>query len=382
MTRQRTLLLHRLMMMAGFAVMVALAILTVPVDKAAAQQSPAGEAAELPLEGGRVPGMASGPDASADMWRAIREGGVGRVQTSNPQAGVMIQSEGDNWRALRNGPLKTYGAWIVLGMIGLLALFFLLRGRIRIASGWSGIMIERFNGIDRFAHWLTATTFVVLAITGLNVMFGRYLLLPLVGAEVFGMITLAGKYAHNYLALPFALGLLLMLVLWIGHNIPNRHDVIWLLKGGGMFSSKSHPPARKFNAGQKILFWLVILGGASLVVSGVALMFPFQTALWASTFGFLGDLGIDVPLAVTPMMEMQLSTLWHGVVALIMIAIILGHIYIGTLGMEGAFSAMGSGKVDLNWAREHHGLWVEEQEGRTSTQPPAGGARGVAAPAE
>lgn len=379
---ERTLLLRRLVTMVGFALMVALATLFHQADEAAAQQPAADVPAELALEGGRVPGAAIGPQASSDMWRAIRDGSVGRVQGLNPQAGLMIQSEGDNWRAIRNGPLKNYGVWILLGMIGLLAVFFLLRGRIRIASGWSGIMIERFNGLDRFAHWLTATTFVVLAITGLNVMFGRYLLLPLVGPEAFGTITLAGKYAHNYLALPFALGLLLMLVLWIGHNIPNRHDVIWLLKGGGIFSRNAHVPARKFNAGQKILFWLVILGGFSLVLSGIALMFPFQMDLWASTFGFLGNLGLDVPLAVTPMMEMQLSTLWHGVVALVMIAVILGHIYIGTIGMEGAFSAMGSGKVDLNWAREHHGLWVDEEEGRRSTRPPEGGAEGAAAPAE
>ena len=381
MFRRQSFFLSSLLWAGGLAFAVLLASLTLPLEKSFAQTAPAFEAGELPLEGGRVPGGALGAQATSDMWRAIREGTAGRVQTLNPQAGVMIQSEGDNWRALRNGPLKTYGAWLMLGVIGLLALFFLLRGRIRIASGWSGIMIDRFNSLDRFAHWLTATSFVILAITGLNVMFGRYLLLPLLGPEVFGTITLAGKYAHNYLALPFALGLLLMLVLWIGHNIPNRHDIIWILKGGGIFSRKVHAPARKFNAGQKILFWAVILGGFSLVLSGVALMFPFQTALWAGTFSFLGSLGIEVPLAVTPMMEMQLNSLWHGIVALVMIAMILGHIYIGTIGMEGAFSAMGSGKVDLNWAREHHSLWVEEQEGRAS-RPPEGGAEGATAPAE
>lgn len=382
MTSRRTLLLHRLLAIAGFALMVALAAVVFQIDGAVAQQSPAIEAAELPLEGGRVPGAAAGPQASSDMWRAIRDGTAGRAQALDPQAGVMIQSEGDNWRALRNGPLKTYGAWILLGMVGLLAIFFLLRGRIRVNSGWSGILIERFNSLDRFAHWLTAITFVVLAITGLNVMFGRYILLPLVGPEAFGMITLAGKYAHNYLALPFTLGLLLMLVLWIGHNIPNRHDAIWMLKAGGLFSRKAHVPARKFNAGQKILYWAVILGGFSLVLSGIALMFPFQTGLWAGTFGLLESLGVAVPITATPMMEMQLNTLWHGVVALVMIAIILGHIYIGTIGMEGAFSAMGSGKVDLNWAREHHSIWVEELEGRPSTRPPEGESEGATAPAE
>ncbi|HLS68661.1 MAG TPA: formate dehydrogenase subunit gamma [Kiloniellales bacterium] len=380
MITQRILFLHSLLMAAGVGLALLLISPLLQVDHALAQPAP-GEAMELPLEDGRVPGGAWGTEASSDMWRAIREGRMGNVQSLDPQAGVMIQSEGDNWRAIRNGPLKTYGAWLLLGMVGLLAIFFLLRGRIRINSGWSGVLVERFSGLDRFAHWLAATTFILLAITGLNVMFGRYLLLPLVGPEAFGAVTLAGKYVHNYLALPFTLGLLLMLVLWIGHNIPNRHDLVWLLKGGGIFSRKAHVPARKFNAGQKILFWAVIIGGFSLTLSGVALMFPFQTGLWASTFGFLGSLGLNVPAAVTPMMEMQLNTLWHGVVGLVMIAIILGHIYIGTIGMEGAFSAMGSGKVDLNWAREHHSIWVEEEEGR-SAQPPQGGVEGATAPAE
>lgn len=352
------------------ALAVLLALL-LPADPAAAQLGGGREVPGYSPEGGAVPGGALGSDASAEMWRAIRQGTPGNVALPDGRAGVMIQSEGDNWRAIRNGPLKLYGAWLLLGMLGVLALFFLLRGRIRIEAGPSGRIIERFNGLDRFAHWLTATTFVVLALTGLNLLFGRYVLLPVIGPEAFGVVTLAGKYVHNYLAFPFMLGLVLMFVLWVGHNLPNRHDLIWMLKGGGLFSRHSHPPARKFNAGQKIIFWLVIVGGLSLSLSGVALMFPFQTDLWGKTFAFLGGLGLSVPSGITPMMEMQLNTLWHAAVALVMIAVILAHIYLGSIGMEGAFAAMGSGKVDLNWAREHHSLWVEEEERKRAAAPAA-----------
>lgn len=378
MTRQAIPNARSRLVALGLGLAVLLAILFVAADPAAAQLSGGREVPSFSPEDGQVPGGALGSDATADMWRAIRQGTPGNVTLPDGQAGVMIQSEGDNWRAIRNGPLKLYGSWVMLGMIGLLALFFLLRGRIRIDAGPAGRTIERFNGLERFAHWLTATTFIVLALTGLNVMFGRYVLLPVIGPEAFGVITLAGKYLHNYLAFPFMLGVLLMFVLWVGHNIPNRHDLVWLAKGGGLFSRHSHPPARKFNAGQKLIFWAVILGGLSLSLSGVALMFPFQTDMWGKTFGFLAFFGLNVPTSVTPMMEMQLNTLWHGAIALVMIAIILAHIYIGSVGMEGAFAAMGSGKVDTNWAKEHHSLWVEEEERRRAAKASGGSA----APAE
>lgn len=377
MVRQATLSWRGWLMVAVCGIAVLFAAMLVQSDTAAAQSTAGRDVPAFSPEGGEVPGGTLGTDATAEMWRAIRQGTQGRVVQPDGQAGVMIQSEGDNWRAIRNGPLKLYGAWALLGAVGLLALFFLLRGRIRIEAGPSGRTIERFNGLDRFAHWLTATTFIVLALTGLNIMFGRYLLLPLIGPEAFGTLTLAGKYAHNYLAFPFILGFILMFVLWVAHNIPDRHDLRWIVKGGGLFSRHSHPPARKFNFGQKVVFWAVILGGLSLALSGIALMFPFQTNLWGKTLGFLAGLGLEVPTAITPMLEMQLNTVWHAVVGLVMIVVILGHIYIGTIGMEGAFAAMGSGKVDLNWAREHHSLWVEEQE-RKSGSP-----RGAApAPAE
>lgn len=315
----------------------------------------------LAQEQGAVPGEALGNTSDSEFWRAIRQGDRGYASIPDPNAPQLIQSAGENWRAIRNGPLSIYGAWSLIGIVGLLALFFAIRGRIRLESGRSGRTVTRFGGVERFAHWLTATCFVVLALTGLNMLYGRYLLKPLVGADAFASITLAGKYLHDYLAFGFMLGLVLMVVLWIHHNFPNRHDFVWLAKGGGMFWPGAHAPAKKFNAGQKLVFWLVVLGGISVSFSGIMLLAPFQIEAFGPTFAWINWLfGTDYPTQLAPLQEQQLAQVWHAIVGLFLTVLIIAHIYIGSVGMEGAFSAMGSGRVDENWAREHHDKWSEE----------------------
>ncbi len=305
---------------------------------------------------GQVPGDALGSSSDSELWRAIRAG-----------EGNLIQAEGSTWRALRNGPLSTYGVWAVAGMLFLLAAFFLFRGRIKIEHGPAGTTIERFNLIERCGHWLTAGSFIILAITGLNILYGRYILIPVIGKDAFATISLAGKWVHNWVAFAFMVGLVMIFVMWVVHNIPNRHDLKWIAQAGGLFSKGTHPPAKKFNAGQKIVFWITILGGLSLSLSGWALLDPFTTTMFADTFALLNVFGLGLPTDLTPMQEQQLAQLWHSVVSMFMIAVILAHIYIGSLGMEGAFDAMGSGQVDLNWAKEHHSLWVEEMQSKQSS---------------
>jgi formate dehydrogenase subunit gamma len=207
-----------------------------------------------------------------------------------------------------------------------------------------------------------AVSFIILGLTGLALLYGRPLLIPVFGREAFAAITAAGKILHNYLGFAFMVGLALTFVMWLAHNFPNRHDLIWIAKGGGLFTRGVHPPSRKFNAGQKFIFWAVVLLGLSLSLSGIALLFPFEFRMFSATFEVLNRLGLDLPTELTAMQEMQLSQLWHAIVALAMVALIIAHIYIGTLGMEGAFDAMGTGEVDLNWAREHHDLWAAELE--------------------
>lgn len=318
---------------------------------------------------GQPPGEALGATSDSEFWRKVRQGDAylppeakGLALPPN-QARVLIQSEGVQWWTFRNGPLSNWGAWSLLGVLALLAAFYLLRGRIRIDSGPAGVSIQRFNGLERFSHWLLAASFILLGLTGLNILYGRYVLPPVLGDELFADFTRVGKWMHNYVAFAFMTGLALVTVLWVRHNLPRRADMAWIAKGGGLLVKGVHPPSHKFNAGQKFVFWAVVLLGLSLSMSGIALMFPFQTAMFAKTFAALNVLGFDLPADISPMQEMQLAQLWHSIVALALVAVVLAHIYIGSLGMEGAFDAMGSGEVDRNWAREHHSLWVAELDG-------------------
>ncbi len=309
-----------------------------------------------------LPGGSLGYDSDSDLWRAVKSGNQGNVTIPDQKSGVMVQPAGQVWRDLRNGPLFVYGSTALLATIALLSLFFAFRGRIKIDGGRSGITVTRFNAIERYAHWVLAGSFIILGLTGLNMVYGKFLFIPVFGKDAFATISIAGKWVHNFVSFAFILGIVLILVLWIKHNFPNRHDIIWLLKGGGLFTKGSHPPARKFNAGQKILFWLILIAGASISLSGLSLLFPFQLPIFAKTFSLINALGFDLPTEISGIQEMQLSQLWHSIVSTFMVCIILAHIYIGTLGMESAFDAMGSGEVDKNWAKEHHSLWVEELE--------------------
>jgi len=276
----------------------------------------------------------------------------GRITIPDVKESVLIQPAGRDWRTFHQVTLRWIGAISILGMLLLLVGFFLFRGMVRIERGRSGRTIVRFNAFERFVHWMTATCFIILAISGLNITFGKPLLLPLMSPGAFTTWSQALKYAHNYLSFPFTFGVILMFLMWIGGNIPSKLDVDWVKRGGGLVGD-DHPPAPRFNAGQKMIYWIVVLGGSAVAISGYILMFPF--------YG-------------TGVAGMQLAQIVHGVVAVLFVAVMLAHIYIGTLGMEGAFEAMGSGEVDVNWAKEHHSLWFEqemsgEQPGRAAPRP-------------
>ena len=300
--------------------------------------------------------------SKSDGWRGVRTGTAGRVSIPDPQAGVLIQSEGEIWRSIRNGPVTVIGAWAMFAMLVLLVLFYAWRGRISLAGKPAHREVVRFNGIERFAHWMTATSFIVLALSGLNLLYGRYLFIPVIGKEAFATVTEAGKLLHNFVAFPFMFGVVLMFVLWVRHNLPSRVDLKWLRQGGGLFSDRHHPAADRFNAGQKAIFWIVVLGGISVSLSGLALLLPFAFPMFGKTFAFLNLFGFGFAETLTSMQEMQLAQLWHSVVSLGLIVVMFAHIYIGTIGMEGAFQAMGSGRVDAAWAEQHHSLWAASAE--------------------
>ena len=308
-----------------------------------------------------------GGQSDPDLWRALRYNTADvTTQSRGPAATTLIQDGGMWWLKFREGPLLIYGAALLGGTLLLLALFYLIRGRIRIEGERTGRTITRFSGVERFGHWLLASSFLVLGLTGLISLFGRKVLIPAFGHDAFSALAIGTKWVHNNVSWAFIVALVIIFVFWVAHNLPDRTDLVWLAKGGGIFGS-GHPPAKKFNAGQKLIFWSVILLGGSIAVSGVSLLFPFEFNLFGPTFAKLNDLGVTgwvgldpLPYPLSPQEEMQYAQLWHAIISLVLTAIIFAHIYIGSIGMEGAFEAMGNGEVDEQWAREHHSLWVEE----------------------
>src|ERR1700694_2491604 len=272
----------------------------------------------------------------------------GQIDQLDERARVLIQPAGRTWDHFHQVTLHWLGGVPILGTLAALAASYFFLGRLRISAGRSGRKVLRFKAFERFVHWLTAVSFVVLGITGLNITFGKRLLLPLIGNDAFSAFSQAAKYAHNFTSFPFVLGLVLIVAIFIKDNIPDKIDIEWFKQGGGFIKSK-HAPARRFNAGEKLVFWGALGAGAAVSVSGYLLMFPFY---------------------VTDIAGMQIAQVVHSVIAVLFVALILGHIYIGTLGMEGAFEAMWSGEVDYNWAKEHHDLWL----GAQPPQRPSAGA--------
>lgn len=287
-----------------------------------------------------------------ELQRALSGGSIsGRGTLPDASSAVLIQPEGRDWREFRNTWLFWIGAAAVVGMVALLALIYLTSGPKRIEAGRSGRSILRFSTLERVNHWMVAVSFVLLGLSGLNITYGASLLLPIIGPEAFTALTLWGQAVHQYLSFPFVLGLFVMIAVWLRDNLPNKVDVAWIKAGGPI--AKGHPPAGRFNAAQKALYWFTMGGGALVAVSGYVLMFPFT---------------------VTDVGGQQWAHIVHGLMAMVMIAAIIGHAYIGSIGMEGAFEGMSTGRVDYNWAKEHHSVWLEQEasKARGAVAPPAG----------
>jgi formate dehydrogenase subunit gamma len=313
-----------------------------------------------------VPVSAQQPSAVNPTADAVKEQQLlqqmkiiqGRGTIPDVRSYTLEQPAGRNWQEFHNVTLRWIGGIAILGMLAVLVIFYLARGMVMIKSGRTGRKIVRFNAFERFVHWMTAACFIILGLSGLNITFGRPLLLPLLGPEAFTTWSELAKYSHNYLSFPFTIGVVLIFLMWIGGNIPNATDVEWFKRGGGIVGD-DHPPAYRFNGGQKAIYWIVVLGGSAVAITGYALMFPFY--------------GTDID-------TMQYAQMVHAVVAMLFVAAMLGHIYIGTIGMEGAFEAMGEGTVDVNWAKEHHSLWLKDEMARTGSNPSQ--RRPMATPAE
>ena len=300
----------------------------------------------------------------ANYWRAVREGQsrvtqdganlnyssvTGRPMPGsdavwlNREADNLINGAGQNWRQIRNRVVAVYGGWILFGLVVVTLLFYVIRGRVDLEGGASGVKVLRWTAWERFVHWVTAVSFVVLAVTGLSLLFGRTILIPLMGPEGFSVWAAMAMGLHEFVG-PwiFTPGVALMIGMWLVNNLPEKGDIEWWLKGGGIIGS-SHPSSGRLNSGEKLWFWFIATFGVACIVTGVILAFPVEWAQTRST--------------------MQLSSVIHGVSALLWIAFWMGHAYIGTIGSEGSLEAMTTGYVDVNWAKQHHDRWYEEVAG-------------------
>ena len=295
------------------------------------------------------------PGNNAPMWRAVGQGVTGYSslpKSEAPEAGNLIQpfvqypgsrlaSAGESWRQVRNNIIIPYGAALLLIAVGAMALFYWGKGTIELHGQETGRKIERFTPFERSAHWANAIAFVTLAISGVVMAYGKFFLLPIIGGTLFGWLTYALKNLHNFAGPLFAVSLVVVFVTFLKDNLPSKDDLVWLLKGGGLFSS-TEVPSHRFNAGEKVVFWGgVLFLGAIVVASGLVL-------------------DKLIPGLIYERSTMQIANMVHGVATLFMMAMFIGHIYMGTIGMRGAYKAMREGYVDETWAKEHHELWYDD----------------------
>ncbi len=283
------------------------------------------------------------PNPGADLWRDVRqrdETFTGKTQIKGVDTGVLINANGDRWRLFRIQQLIPIGGYVLIGVVALLLIFYLLRGKVPIEGGPSDRKLPRYTDYERTIHWFIAGIFIFLALSGLILLFGRPFLIPVIGKEAFSVLASASKEGHNLMGPLFLLALVLIFVRFVRRNIYQKGDLTWLLRGGGVIGKK-HVPSNFFNMGEKSMFWLLVFVGSLIIASGLVLVSP--------AFG-------------QGRVIMELAHVGHAIGAIFMIAVILGHIYIGTVGMEGAIEGMKTGYCDLNWAKEHHDLWATQAE--------------------
>ena len=297
------------------------------------------------------------PGNNAPMWRQVGAGVNGTTTlpvSQASEAGNLIQefvqypgsrltNAGEAWRQVRNNWLIPYGGALLLIVLGAIALFYVSKGTIKQHGADTGRKIERFTPFERSAHWSNAIAFVILGVSGVVMAFGKFFLLPVMGLTLFGWLTYALKNLHNFAGPVFAVSLVIIFVTFVRDNLPNRDDLVWLLKGGGLLSGKE-VPSHRFNAGEKVVFW----GGV------------FFLGLVVVGSGFVLDKIVPYPGLLYERDTMQIAHMIHALATVLMMVMFIGHIYIGTIGMQGAYQGMRTGYVDETWAREHHEYWYDD----------------------
>ncbi len=306
-----------------------------------AAQSPAVSPKEADQARQQAAQQLAQPLNNQPVWNEIRTGQPQYTSIPGRETNVLVQPQGQTWRAVRT-PIATFGGMLLAVVLLGLAGYFAWRGQIALHGKATGRKIERFTPLKRYTHWTMGFTFVALAVTGLILTFGKTVLLPLIGATLFSWLAILAKNLHNFTGPIFSVALIVFIVLFVRDNLPRAYDLKWIAKFGGMLdrSGNTHVPSGKFNAGEKALFWLlVVVFCVVLSVTGYILNFPNFNQTRAT---------------------MQIANVVHMSVALLAIAMACFHIYLGTVGMAGALDAMRTGYVDEMWAKEHHEYWYND----------------------
>jgi formate dehydrogenase subunit gamma len=294
------------------------------------------------LAGGLVYWQAVSNDLSnphANFWRAVRHGLPGFTTVSSAGHKILLQNGGENWREIRNSLLIRGSQWVMGLALLAMVFFYLYAGKDRLEKPRSGIMIQRYSLGERILHWTTAALFVLMALTGLSLLLGRLVLLPICGHWAVSGTLSTSKTVHNYCGPLLLLGILLEILIWVRYNIPRRGDLAWFKTLGGMFGRGPRPHSGKVNGGEKGWFWLVFVFGLTSGITGLIM---------------------DFPLFGQARLTMQVSQVIHASVGILFITASFGHIYIGTIGAEGTFEGMWTGSVDTVWAQQHNDLWYGE----------------------
>jgi formate dehydrogenase subunit gamma len=313
------------------------------------------------------------PGNNAPVWREVQRGTPNYTSLPGREMEVLIQpparflgqevsvTAGEAWRQFRNGPVTFFGGWLVVGVALVILAFYAWKGSLKLKERPSGRLMRRFTPLEMIVHWTVAISFCVLGISGLIMLFGKHVLLPVMGYTLFAWLTVLAKNLHNFIAPLFMVSVAAMIVVFIKDNMPRGYDLRWLANAWAYMARGKHLPSGRYNGGEKVWFWVGVVG-LSIAVSwsGLVLLFP----------------NFDQTRAV-----MQDAWAVHAIAALVYIAISLGHIYLGTIGVAGTYGNMRHGWTDETWAREHHEIWYDEVKSGRRPEPrgpvPSGQERAV-----
>ncbi|MBI1943902.1 MAG: formate dehydrogenase subunit gamma [Betaproteobacteria bacterium] len=316
---------------------------------AGAQQQPAADPDPIKTQQRRA---IEQPGNNAPVWRNVQSGQPNYASIPGREAGVLIQPQarfpgqdaiataGEAWRKFRNGPVTVYGGWLIVVVCAIIAGIYFVQGPIKVHEQPTGRLLPRFSVAERWAHWVMGISFCVLGATGLIMLFGKHVLLPVFGYTLFAWLSSLAKNLHNFVAPLFVVSLVVFILMYLKDNLPEKGDGAWLATSWRMFTGGKQPASGRFNGGEKVWYWVGVVAMCLVVsASGLVLLFPNFEQLR------------------TTMQQMHII---HVVSAVLVTGFALAHIYMGTIGVEGAYGNMRDGVTDEAWAKEHHANWYQD----------------------